>query len=221
MAMLAFKDIADDVYPATQHTRKPPVYEAVYEETLGHLRDTPIRMLELGVHSGHSLLLWHAFLTKADITGVDMRPPPDNLPGDRVTFVQGRQEDEAVIAKAAAGGSFDVIVDDASHIGRFTKRSFQLLFDQHLKPGGVYIVEDIAASVHLPNWPDYAPLEPPRDEGDRFHSYDTGIIGFLKQVADIAACHGRSVQSVCFRQSIAIIRKSPDPSLKGLSNLLV
>lgn len=220
MAKLAFKDIADDVYPATQHTRKPPAYEAVYEETLGHLREVPIRMLELGVHSGHSLLLWHAFLTKADITGVDMRPAPDNLPADRVRFVQGRQEDEAVIEKAADGGMFDVIVDDASHIGRFTKRSFQLLFDWHLKPGGLYIVEDIAASVHLPTWPDHAPLQAPQDEGDRFFSYDTGIIGFLKQVTDIAACHGRSVQSVCFRQSIAIIRKSPDAGLKGISDLL-
>jgi hypothetical protein len=41
-----------------------------------------------------------------------------------------------------APDGFDIIVDDASHIGEFTKQSFWYLFDNHLKPGGLYVIED-------------------------------------------------------------------------------
>ena len=41
-----------------------------------------------------------------------------------------------------APGGFDIIIDDASHIGELTKTTFWHLFDHHLKPGGLYAIED-------------------------------------------------------------------------------
>src|SRR5438309_8699047 len=37
---------------------------------------------------------------------------------------------------------FDVIIDDCSHIGELTRISFWHLFEHHLKPGGLYVIED-------------------------------------------------------------------------------
>lgn len=204
---MTFHALADAIYPAEQHTRKPATYLDIYERLFDPLRDAPLSLLELGVHSGHSLHLWHRYFPKARITGLDMRPCPGDIPADRVAYVRGRQEDPAAIAKAADHGRFDIIIDDASHIGRLTKATFGLLFRDHLKPGGLYVLEDIAASTTLPDWPDYRPMTAPPDDGDRFPSYDTGMIGVTKQLIDQVATGRGDIASVEVHPSIAVIRK--------------
>lgn len=202
-------DIADRVYPAGQHTRKPPTYLDTYQKILAPYCARDVSLLELGVHSGHSLLLWREFLPRARITGLDMRTAPENIEGlENVTYICGRQEDVAVLDRTTAdNGPFDLIVDDASHIGRLTKASFQHLFS-HLKSGGLYIFEDIAASVRFPNWPDYAPMAKAPDEGDRFPSYETGMIGVLKQLVDDAALGKNDIASLTFYASMAVLTKA-------------
>ena len=161
------------------------------------------------MHSGHSLLLWREYLPEARIVGLDLRDPPDNLKGlENVTYIHGRQEDRAALDCAVADhGPFDLIVDDASHVGRLTKASYLHLI-RHLKPGGLYIFEDIAASVSLPDWPDYAPMVENPDQGDRFPSYETGMIGVLKQLVDQAALGRREIASLSFYPSMAVLRKA-------------
>ena len=202
-------EIADRVYPDGQHTRKPPTYLDTYQTILAPFQGKAISLLELGVHSGHSLLLWREFLPDARITGLDMRTPPDNIAGlENVTYIRGRQEDEAVLDQTtAANGPFDLIVDDASHIGRLTKASYRHLFE-HLKPGGLYIFEDIAASVRFPDWPDYAPMTKVPDQGDRFPSYDVGMIGVLKQLVDDVALGKGDIASLTFYASMAVLTKA-------------
>ena len=172
-------------------------------------RGKDLSLLELGVHSGHSLLLWREFLPQAHITGLDLRAAPENITGlDNVTYICGRQEDAAALEMTtAANGPFDLIVDDASHVGRLTKASYQHLFD-HLMPGGLYIFEDIAASVRFPDWPDYAPMTPRVDDGDRFPSYETGMIGVLKQLVDDAALGKNDIASLTFCASMAVLTKA-------------
>ena len=204
---MTFHALADAIYPAGQHTRKPSSYLALYDDLFAPMRDVPLSMLELGVHSGHSLHLWHRFFPRARITGLDMRPCPADIPEDRVTYVRGRQEDPEAISEASVNGPFDIIIDDASHVGRLTKASFGLLFRDHLKPGGLYVLEDIAASTTLPDWPDYRPMRAEPDEGHRFPSYDTGMIGVLKQVIDQVATGRGEVASVQVHPSVAVIRK--------------
>lgn len=204
---MTFHALADAIYPAEQHTRKPASYLDLYERLFEGLRDAPLSLLELGIHSGHSLHLWHRYFPNARITGVDMRPCPADIPDDRVTYVRGRQEDPASIGRAAERGPFDIIIDDASHIGRLTKATFGLLFRDHLKPGGLYVLEDIAASTTLPDWPDYRPMETLPDEGDRFPNYDTGMIGFTKQLIDQVATGRGDISVVEVHPSVAVIRK--------------
>lgn len=204
----SLNDIADRVYPRTQHTRKPPAYLETYQTLLAPFLGREISLLELGVHSGHSLLLWREFLPDAKIAGLDLRAEPENVSGlDNVTYVCGRQEDPGVLDRVAARhGPFDLIFDDASHVGRLTKASYLHLIG-HLKPGGLYIFEDIAASTALPDWPDYAPMEARPDEGDRFPSYETGMIGMLKQLVDQVSVGSPVIESLTFHPSMAVLKK--------------
>lgn len=204
---MTFHTLADRIYPADQHTRKPASYLSLYERLFEDLRHRPLTILELGVHSGHSLHLWHQYFPAATITGLDMRGRPDDMPSDRVRYVQGRQEDPAAIAEAVRDGPFDIIIDDASHVGRLTKATYGLLFRDHLKAGALYVLEDIAASTTLPDWPDYAPMEPRPDTQHSFPSYDAGMIGFLKQLVDQVATGRGDIASIEVHPSLAVIRK--------------
>lgn len=125
-----------------------------YEEYLGPIRADPIRLLELGVAGGQSLQHWETWLPKAQITGLDITPCPAQFASGRVQTFVGEQQDRALldrIAQERAPGGFDVIIDDASHVGQLSRISFWHLFDRHLKPGGLYFIEDWGTGY----WPQY------------------------------------------------------------------
>lgn len=206
--MEAMSPLVDRIYPADQTVRKPAAYHAIYDDWLAEHRNRPLSLLELGVHSGHSLALWHEYLPNARITGLDLKPEPPGLPATRVRYVQGRQEDPAAIAEAAKDGPFDLIVDDASHVGTLTHASFGLLFERHLKPGGLYVIEDTAASVVLTGWPDHRPFVPGGVRDGVFEGYGTGIMGFLKQILDLASLGRGQIAALEVRPSIALVRKA-------------
>ena len=104
---------------AADVTVKPAPYLPLYEELLEPLRDSAFNLLELGVWKGDSLRMWRDGLPHATIIGVDLRPPDLSL-GPRVHVVRGDQGDSAVIdaiRRKHAPDGFDVVIDDASHIG--------------------------------------------------------------------------------------------------------
>lgn len=136
-------------------TDKSQTYLANYEREFGQLFDEPIRLLELGIQRGGSMLLWLDLLPRAQIAGLDLnevRLPPN----PRLHIYQGFQQDAAIldrIATEVAPDGFDVIIDDASHIGKYTAESFWQLFPRHLKPGGVYVIDDWGCA-YWPEWHD-------------------------------------------------------------------
>ncbi|GAG88687.1 unnamed protein product, partial [marine sediment metagenome] len=116
-----------------------------YEEYFEPLVDQEIKLLELGVGKGGSLLLWRDYFEKGIIVGLDMNRVHIEDPTGRIHVYQGQQQDIALldrIAQEMAPEGFDVIIDDCSHIGELTRTSFWHLFDNHLKPGGLYSIED-------------------------------------------------------------------------------
>lgn len=116
-----------------------------YEEFFGSLRDKEIRLLELGIKSGGSLLMWRDYFERGLVVGLDIEPVRLEDPTGRVRTFQGAQQDAALldrVARETAPGGFDIIIDDCSHIGVLTRLSFWHLFDNHLKTGGVYVIED-------------------------------------------------------------------------------
>ena len=45
------------------------------------------------------------------------------------------------------------MIDDASHVGVLARASFRILFEKHLKRGGIYVVEDWGTG-YWKSWPD-------------------------------------------------------------------
>jgi hypothetical protein len=116
-----------------------------YEHYFGKLRGLDIKLLELGIKAGGSLLLWRDYFERGLIIGLDIEPTPLADPTGRVRTYQGMQQDTVLlhrIARETAPDGFDIIIDDCAHIGVLARASFWHLFDNHLKSGGVYVIED-------------------------------------------------------------------------------
>lgn len=149
-------------------------YTAVYPTYLEPLADKPVRLLELGTFEGASLRMWSEYFTHPDAVVVGLDCHPEYLQGElppNARLVAASQTD------ASSGeelGPFDVIIDDASHRSATTIESFKAWWP-HLKPGGLYIVEDTHTSYHT-DW-----------GGDEDPAGDTATtMQFLKRLADEA-----------------------------------
>jgi hypothetical protein len=183
---------------------KPDVYLPTYEELLGHLRVRRFTLLELGVWHGDSLVMWRDAFPRATIIGVDLEPVELDL-GPRVHIVRGDQTDGELMTRLRAQyapGGFEVIIDDASHMGITTARSLQQLYRQHLRPGGTYIVEDWGTG-YVSSWFDGGAVQEPigiahLDASTRpmladepapipMPSHDIGLVGMVKRLVDHVA----------------------------------
>src|SRR5438034_3148668 len=141
---------------------KPADYYQIYEATFGPWRTGDVRLLEMGVAEGDSVRVWLDWFPNGQIAGLDLNEPPQlgDL-GDRLHLYRGSQDDTALldrIAREVAPEGFDIIIDDASHIGWLSAASFWHLFPNHLKSGGIYVIEDWMTG-YWPGW---------RTDGRRF-----------------------------------------------------
>jgi SAM-dependent methyltransferase len=122
-----------------------PSLAEIYDTHLHARRHEVERVLEIGVETGGSLLMWREFFPNAHIFGVDMRKPKRKL-GDRITLILGDQSDAEFRTRLAADlAPLDVIVDDGSHKHDDQRETLIALWPA-LRPGGVYIVEDVHTS---------------------------------------------------------------------------
>jgi hypothetical protein len=120
-------------------------YLDVYDPILAPWLGREIKLLEIGILKGGSLQLWRDYFPLGTIVGIDLKLPEHFISGERIQIFEGSQSDEQFLSEVAnetASEGFDIIIDDASHIGELTRRTFWHLFDHHLKPGGLYAIED-------------------------------------------------------------------------------
>ena len=204
-------------------TRKPRHYFDVYGAYLGSLALQPISILELGVYSGASLLIWREFFPNANIVGLDVRPAPERIQPlierGEIHFVQGDQSSEDALRQCVAltaTGRFDVIIDDASHIAALSRLSFQFLFPHGLRDRGLYFVEDYGTG-YMPEFHDGAQFArtPQTSDAHVFPSHQWGMVGWMKQLID--ELHGPYIMaeganflpiaSIQFYPSIAVVRR--------------
>ena len=210
-------------------TDKSDEYLRNYERACYHLRDVPIALLEVGVNKGGSLLLWRDYFTRGEIFGVDLYPPAElSDSSGRIRVFQGDQGNAAqmdAIASEASPSGFNIIIDDASHIGTLTAATFQTLFCKHLKPGGFYAIEDWGTG-YWESYPDgsrpaYHDVLRFENHGNQFPSHQSGMVGFVKQLLDECALrdilHPKFgvpgsrrgyIRSIHFSNGLAIIEKS-------------
>ncbi len=121
-------------------------YTRLYDRYLSHLRDKPIKLLEIGVFRGASLLLWRDAFPKAQIYGVDKLTNmwKKYLKGKkRVKVFVGLQEDAKFLnEQVVPAGPFDVIIDDGGHHPEQQLATYKALWP-HLTEGGIYVFEDL------------------------------------------------------------------------------
>lgn len=134
-------------------------YLHFYERYLHHLKYEPVVLIEAGIggynfpdRGGESLRMWDKYFTHPDkkIIGFDVFDKSGVIsPGG--TILQIDQTDEQALQKHFGGLAIDVFIDDASHVNTMSIRTFETMFPM-LKPGGVYIWEDIHTSYWAENY---------------------------------------------------------------------
>jgi hypothetical protein len=197
---------------------KPKYFYPVYERLMEPLRSMPLSLLELGIYDGGSLQTWAAYFPFARIAGLDLNPPP--LPSHpRIRTFAGDQADTGLLARIAgqvAPDGFDIIIDDCAHIGALAKASFWFLFSNHLKPGGLYIIEDWETG-YMPGWPDGRAYTPEPDSREHMPSHDAGMVGFAKQLVDEIQAMPQEAprrsrfESLTLQWGICIVKKASRP----------
>src|SRR5437899_3288938 len=192
------RELALDKYNTNKITHR---YLEWYDPVLEHFVPNEIKLLELGIYEGGSLLLWRDYFPRGRIVGIDIQVKVDFFGEERIRVFQGSQQDTGFLSEVAretAPEGFDIIIDDASHFGNLTKIAFWHLFDNHLKPSGLYVIEDWGTG-YWDDWPDgrtFRPephlrsiwskvlsrLNPASKTFFPNHSY--GLVGFVKELID-------------------------------------
>jgi SAM-dependent methyltransferase len=134
-------------------------YSLVYDLLFHPMRALPrVDILEMGLAIGGpelggdinrdvagapSIDTWLEYFDNAQIVGFDISDF-SSIKHDQFTFIRGDSGKCEDLEKVKAlGRRFDIILDDASHASYHQQLALAVLFDQ-LKPGGVYIIEDLS-----------------------------------------------------------------------------
>lgn len=124
-------------------------YFDVYHRHLAKFVGTDATLLEIGVFSGGSLDMWRDYLgPRARIWGIDIEPGCRAYHGGQIEIFIGSQGDRKFLASINPVDGIDAVVDDGSHLPEHQIVSFEELFGR-LKPGGVYICEDVGGSHNM------------------------------------------------------------------------
>jgi hypothetical protein len=186
-------EIAQSQFPNPHDITKPISYYKIYQQYFAPYVGKPVSVLEIGVFQGESLKILSRFFEEGQVVGIDLEMKPIDFTGfSNIAYEQADQTDANTLVSMAdrqAPAGFDIIIDDASHIGAFSLKTFEALFPK-LKSGGLYIVEDWGTG-YWKDWPDGGTFEKfqttplPNTVVRRLPSYDFGMVGFVKGLVDL------------------------------------
>lgn len=127
-------------------------YFDIYERHFERFRNRPIRMLEIGVHGGGSLAMWKAYFhPESTIVGIDILPECKKYEAPGIDVHIGSQDDADFLTSVADRyGTFDIVLDDGSHVNSHVIKTFETLYPR-VDPHGVFMVEDMHTS-YWPKW---------------------------------------------------------------------
>jgi len=124
---------------------KHPVYWDVYKHVFSVFDlSSEFNVLEIGVDKGDGMLQFKELFPNCSICGLDIREDTPNSPVGNI-WIGSQTDTELLDELNKEEGPFDIIIDDGSHVNEHQILTFEYLFPK-LKPGGVYIVEDIHTS---------------------------------------------------------------------------
>lgn len=149
-------------------------YFSIYDDFFRcHIGNNP-NVLEIGVQNGGSLQILSKYLKNAIIYGVDIDPKVLNLNlGPNINIYNFDITDEGAINQQFKKIKFDIIIDDGSHICSDIIQTFKLLFPK-LKPGGVFLIEDL----HTSYWQSHCGSYLGADSAIEFFKKFTDLLNF-------------------------------------------
>jgi SAM-dependent methyltransferase len=119
-------------------------YFPIYERHFQRFVNRPVRVLEIGCGEGGSLAMWKRYFgAYAHIVGVDIRPECAGFAEHQIDVRIGHQADRGFLAGLLTEfGTFDIVIDDGSHVMRDITETFRFLYPR-IDRNGVYLVEDL------------------------------------------------------------------------------
>lgn len=172
-------------------------YFDLYDSHLRRFRGFGARVLEIGVYSGGSLELWRDYFgPDSQLYGVDLEEACMRYEDDSTRIFIGDQADREFWTRFRVDvPELDVVIDDGGHLPIQQVVSLEELLP-HLRPGGVYICEDVHGTHN------------------RFASYVAGLVQGLNDAsameADLATPERRLVSPATdFQSSVDSIHCYP------------
>lgn len=189
-------------------------YLDIYEKWFSSYKNIDIKLLEIGVSMGGSLQLWQKYFnSNSIIVGLDINPACKVMEKDNISIIIGSQDDSKLLNNIPH--SFDIIIDDGSHVQSHIITSFENLWEK-LNFGGIYLIEDL----HTSYWEEF---------GGGLNS-KTSVIEYFKNILDFLNGHHvrdktfinkwtQQIGGIHFYDSIIVIEKNknelPYHSKKG------
>jgi cephalosporin hydroxylase len=119
-------------------------YIEIYDQLLSPYRNNS-NILEIGIAGGYSLHMWSEYFTNSNIYGVDVSDEiltNPKLKSEKFNVIHS-DATKPEFLNQITDMTFDIIIDDGSHLLEHQLESFKLLGSK-VNVGGIYVIEDVA-----------------------------------------------------------------------------
>ena len=138
-------------------------YHELYPNIFDKFKNEDINLFEIGVCEGKSLKVWKEFYPNCNVFGLDIQREIFN---EDVKIFKGDQSNiNDLINVVNQIPKCDIIIDDGSHVPEHQLKTFYYLFENLLKDGGTYVIEDVECSYWKPS--------------DKIYGYETGHLNLI------------------------------------------
>lgn len=147
-----------------------------YYSYLEPLRQKSIKLLEIGVKNGNSLLMWKEYFDEVDLYGIDIELIVDVKCATlyRADQTNSSARDDFV---NHYGRDFDIIIEDGGTMQSEKMTAFELYFPL-LKHGGLYFIDHTQHSYEAQNYGG--------------HLQQNSLVEYLKTLIDSVNLHGKA-----------------------------
>jgi hypothetical protein len=164
---------------------KPLQYYERYDIFLNNNNLFPQTILEIGTYEGDSAKIISKAFERSTILALDLDIKNiDFKEYNNIIYKKADQtkKDQLIpLINEYFPKGIDLVIDDASHIGCYSKLTFDIVFP-FLKPGGAYFIEDWGTG-YWDSWVDgSSQLKKYNNFMKLLSSHNSGMIGFVKSL---------------------------------------
>ena len=211
-------------------------YFSVYHKHFSRYRNRPVTMMEVGVQSGGSALMWRWYFgDQFRYVGIDVNPSTKQFDnGDWCTVIIGDQSDPSFWRSIHDQYKVDIFLDDGGHTMDMQRITFENVFTM-IDANGVYMCEDLATSyvtgfgglpgVRAPESVPFTMIGLTQQFVDWINGYF--VDGFMPSLQpstfddgrggsnSLATYFTKSVKGIYFYSQVVVVEKSDEDTLPG------